>query len=296
MKRISSILLAVLFFTIPMFSQTKKTALDSLVEAERSFAKTSVAKGVRDSFIEFFAEDGINFQPHPTKTKEALSKRPATRSPIVLDWQPITADISQAGDLGYTTGPYTLTDSKEAKLVGQGYYFSLWKKQTDGNWKVVVDCGIQTPSPASEKIFKAAHPVKAKIFKAKVALDLVREELLKTDRQFGNLAKQAGTGKAFFANVSPDVRIHRNDRAPIIGVKALRAFLAEKTFSLTSEPIKADVAASDDFGYTYGSYELTYDASKEVEKGYYVRAWRRDGQGNWKIVLDVTTPLPKPEK
>jgi ketosteroid isomerase-like protein len=292
MHRLVSILLIALFFTATAFSQKKKSALDAVVEAERAFARTSVEKGVRDSFIEFFAEEGIDFQPHPTKTREALSKRPATRSPIVLDWYPITADVSRAGDLGYTTGPYTLTDSKESKLVGQGYYFSLWKKQSDGTWKVVLDYGIRTNEPATEKIFKAARPMKSKIFKAKVSLDLVREELLKVDRSFSALAKQAGAGKAFSTFSTDDVRVHRNGRAPITGVNAVHAFVAEKPFSMSGEPIKSDVAESDDFGYTYGSYELQYTNSQETEKGYYVRTWKRDAQGNWKLVLDVAKPLP----
>jgi ketosteroid isomerase-like protein len=296
MQRLVSILLMALFFTATAFSQEKKSALDAVVEAERAFARTSVEKGVRDSFIEFFAEEGINFQPHPTKTREALSKRPATRSPVVLDWHPITADVSRAGDLGYTTGPYTLTDSKESKLVGQGYYFSLWKKQSDGTWKVVLDCGIRTNEPATEKIFKAARPMKSKVFKAKVSLDLVREELLKVDRSFSAMAKQAGAGKAFSTFSSDDVRVHRNGRAPITGVNAVRTFMAEKPFSMSGEPIKSDVAESDDFGYTYGSYELQYANSQETEKGYYVRTWKRNAQGNWKLVLDVTNPLPSEAK
>jgi ketosteroid isomerase-like protein len=296
MQRLVSIFLSTLFFTAWGFSQEKKSALDAIVEAERAFARTSVAKGVPDSFIEFFAEDGIFFQPHPAKAREALSKPTTVRSPFVLDWQPITADVSRAGDLGYTTGPYTLTDSNESKLIRQGYYFSLWKKQSDGNWKVVLDCGIQTNEPATEKLFKAARPMNSKVFKAKVSLELVRQELLKVDRNFSAMAKQAGAAKAFSAWVNEDVRVHRNGRAPILGANALRAFLAEKSFSMSGEPIKADVAESDDFGYTYGSYELQFDNSQESEKGYYVRTWRRDERGDWKLVFDVTNPLPKEAK
>ena len=55
MKRVSSLLLVILCFTMPMFSQEKKSAVDSVADAERSFASTSVQKGIRDSFIEFFA-------------------------------------------------------------------------------------------------------------------------------------------------------------------------------------------------------------------------------------------------
>lgn len=296
MKRFVSLMLSALFFTASVFSQEKKSALDAVVEAERAFARTSVKKGVRDSFIEFFAEDGINFQPHPTLTKEAFSKRPATPSPMVLDWHPITADISRAGDLGYTTGPYTLTDTQANKLVRQGYYFSLWKRQSDGSWKVVLDYGIQTDKAPTETVFKAARPMKSKVFKAKVSLELVRQELMTVDRQFAALAKDGGAGKAYISFITGDVRIHRNGRLPVVGAKAFRSLLAQQIYSMTSEPIKSDVAESDDFGYTYGRYELKFADSQETQKGYYVRTWKRDARGHWKIVLEVTNLLPKETK
>jgi ketosteroid isomerase-like protein len=296
MKRISSLLFITMLFTGLSLSQGKKSAVDSIADAERAFARTSVQKGIRDSFIEFFAEDGINFQPHPTKTKEAFSKRPAAPSPVVLDWHPITADVSRAGDLGYTTGPYTLTDSKTNNLLKQGYYFSLWRRQAGGDWKVVVDCGIDTGKPATETAFKAAREMNSKVFKAKVSAELVREELLKVDGEFASLAKLSGAGKAYGSFVTAEVRVHRDGRLPILGATALRSFLAEKMYSMSCEPIKADIAASDDFGYTYGRYELTYEGSQETRKGYYVRVWKRDEKGNWKIVLDTATILPKEEK
>src|SRR3982750_3505507 len=129
------LLLALLAFSpTTAFTQNENLspALRSLVEAERAFARTSVEKGVRDSFFEFFAEDGINFTPHPTNTRESIRKSPppATRPPITLNWEPAFADISQAGDLGYTTGPFWVTDqSPQKRPTRHGFYFSIWKKQ-----------------------------------------------------------------------------------------------------------------------------------------------------------------------
>ena len=59
--------------------------------------------------------------------------------------------------------------------------------------------------------------------------------------------------------------------------------------TMKGAPIKADIAASADFGYTYGNYELRESGTK----GYYVRTWKRNAQGKWQIVLDVATILPK---
>jgi hypothetical protein len=134
MKRFVSLLLPALFFTTGAFSQEKKSALDAIVEAERAFARTSVEKGIRDSFIEFFAEDGINFQPHPTKTREAYAKQPVNDLSYTLNWHPVSADVSQAGDLGYTTGPYTLTAKSKAIIFHSGKS----RRMAVGKWFSIV--------------------------------------------------------------------------------------------------------------------------------------------------------------
>lgn len=50
--------------------------------------------------------------------------------------QPISGDVSRAGDLGYTHGTYEITDAK--KVVERGSYVRIWKMQ-DNVWRVVLD-------------------------------------------------------------------------------------------------------------------------------------------------------------
>lgn len=295
MKSFFVLLSLVCLLTTAVSSKDKKSssAVNDVADAERAFAKTAVEKGVRDSFLEFFAEDGINFTPHPGKAKENLSKRPATRSPFTLNWQPIYADAAQAGDLGFTTGPYTLTDTRpNPQATVYGYYFSFWRKQADGSWKVVIDFGIQTPAPKSPTYtFKPAPTTAFK--KANANLEAEREALLKTDRDFIHLASAEGARKAYMATTTDYARIHRNGRMPVVGKAEIRAFLAEKNMTMTGEPIFADVAASADLGYTYGKFEWREKGVEQVTKGYYVRAWKRDAKGAWKIIVDVANELPK---
>lgn len=297
-------LLALLVFTPLALSQKENTstALASLVEAERSFARTSVEKGIRESFYEFFAEDGINFQPHPTNTREAIRKRPAqaVRPPITLNWEPVYADVSRAGDLGYTTGPYWLTDQgPEHAPTRHGYYFSIWKKQADGSWKVALDLGIQTPAPAqaSPPTFHPATPSEFKPKSAGINLDNERAALISTEREFLKASNAGGVMKAFLDYMSEDARLHRNGIFPLAGKDSIRTYFSGKAMRLSWEPLKADVSRSDDLGYTYGSYELKEEAaSAATEKGYYVRVWKRNKEGRWKVVLDTTNPLPPDEK
>lgn len=306
MKRFFVAALSLLALTLPAFSQDNKQspALASLVAAERAFARTSVEKGVRESFLEFFAEDGINFQPHPTKTRAAYLSRPAppVRPPVTLNWEPIWADVSEAGDLGYTTGPYTLTDkSPEKRPTRHGYYFSIWKKQADGKWKVAVDVGTQNPEPAPSLqalAFHAPRPARARKPDAKMSQDEGRAAIMNLEREFQREAQSRGLAKAFTDYLTNESRLHRQQMVPLVGKDAIRAFLSRKAVSAAWEPAKADIAQSADLAYVYGSYELRDNPGQAtvIEKGYYVRVWKRGTDGKWKIALDVTHPLPPEQK
>ena len=302
MNRLVSGLLLASCLLLSAMAQEKELppALASLVEAERSFAKTSVQKGVRDSFIMFFAEDGINFRPHPTRTREALMKLPAptSPSPSTLNWAPIVGDVSRAGDLGYTTGPYWITETRApAKPPSRhGYFFSIWKRQAQGDWKVVLDLGIGTPAPATSTIpsFQAARQVSSARPSPSDSLELQRKSLLELDRSFSEAAKAGGTVTAFLSYLSDDARMYRDGLMPLLGKEAIRAFLSQKTLLFTCEPMKSDVSSSGDLGYTYGKYEMKGVAAtpQSVEKGYYVHMWKRVEPGKWRVVLDVITALP----
>lgn len=277
-------------------------ALASLVEAERAFAHTSVEKGIRESFLEFFADDGINFQPHPTKTRAAYLSRPApaTRPPVVLNWEPVWADVAQSGELGYTTGPYSLTDlSPEKRPTRHGYYFSVWKKQADGNWKVVLDLGTQNPAPSTATpAFHAPQSMSLKKQSAPLSVDDGRKALLDLERGFLREAQAQGFLKAFADYLTNESRLHRQEMLPLVGNESIKAFLKQKTLVVTWEPMYSDIAQSGDLGYVYGSYELRDNPAQAsaIEKGYFTRVWKRTGDGKWKVALDVTSPLPPEQK
>lgn len=300
MSKLALSLFGLMIFALVVFSQDRKVspALSSLVESERAFAKMGAEKGVRDSFIAYFADDGINFTPHPVKTRETLSKRPAepTNRPTILNWEPIYGDVSRAGDLGYTTGPFWITENKpEKKIIGQGFFSSVWKQQSDGEWKVVVDLGITTPEPTSLSVpltFEAARQVKVKGAKANPSIDAERVALMEVDREFLSATKSAPALQAYLKYLSDDVRLHHNGVMPVIGKDAIRAFLSKRNISLAGEPTKSDVAKSNDLGYTVGKYEMKKSGAPAAQKGYYVRVWKRGEDRKWKVVLEVMNIIP----
>src|SRR5689334_20260277 len=143
MKTLLSVLLVTAVFA------DLRPSWDSLVEAERSFARTSVAKGTKEAFLGVLAEDSIIFRPTAVPGRKWFQENPPASSQ--LNWAPEFADIAAAGDLGYTTGPYEVRRTAQDEPVAFGHYVTLWRKQPNGEWKVVIDNGIshdRSPKPA----------------------------------------------------------------------------------------------------------------------------------------------------
>lgn len=280
MKSLYLIPLGLALFLTANFAQSSE--LEKLAATERAFAKTSIDKGQREAFIEFFAEDGINFTPHPTLTRAALLKTPPTPQPqpFLLNWQPIFGDISAAGDLGFTTGPYIINvDNRPPRY---GMFFSVWKKQADQNWKVVADFGVSTPQPVAPlnaEFLASQHPQ----YKGSKNDS---PGLLKIDQEFFLSLKTEGAQKAYRETASRDARIYRPNSMPVVGADAIQKYFEKNIVSIIGTPIKAAVSNSDDLGYVYGNYEAG------LEKGYYLRVWRRSNENKWQIVADIANILP----
>ncbi len=287
---ITAVILSVLFSATAICqSQNISPELRSLVEAERAFAKYSVDNGQREAFLQFFADDGVNFVPQPANTKEALNKRPPTPKPppFTLNWQPIFGDISAAGDLGFTTGPYTLADNSSAKRPTQhGMFFSVWKKQADKNWKVVADFGISTPeavAPLTTAFVPATHSFPPSVKNDPAAL-------LEIETDYGKAVKVGGLREAYTKYLSNDVREYAPDVMPVIGKEVYLNIIGNPNAIIDYLPLHADIAASGDLGYIYGSYDA------RIKKGYYLRVWRKKIDGQFEIAAEVFNWLPDEKK
>lgn len=125
---------------------------DVLMEADRAF-DAEVASGGSAAWVRWFADDGRMVQPglglvqgHDTIRSLMASLDDPARS---LRWVPDHGEISSSGDLGWTTGTYVARgpgpDGEEA--VGQGRYVSIWRLESGGHWRVVMDLGNPTGPP-----------------------------------------------------------------------------------------------------------------------------------------------------
>lgn len=266
--------------------------LKAMADTERAFARRSVEKGMRQAFYEFFAEDGVAFQPQPVNFRESYRSQPAPSGPppqATLDWEPVYGDIARSADLGWLTGPFVVTDlSPQKRPPRWGFYSSVWKKQPDGAWRVLADLGIATPAQQGalpRNVFRAAP---RETFDASSA---ARDGDLRLAEQ--TLAREAarGVAAAYAQALSPSARLHRNGHMPFTTPAAIREYLAGQAPSGSWETLHAVTSSAGDLGYTHGKYELSKNGTI-VETGYYMRVWKRGGAGQWRLVFDVTNPVP----
>jgi ketosteroid isomerase-like protein len=124
----------------------KKKSDGTLLKADRDFSAMSVKEGMFKAFLYYMDEEGVILRDssYPSKGKEELRKRFEGRSDtsFVLSWDPLYERISDSGELGYTYGIHSTLD-KATRKISKGTYITIWKKQSDGSWKFVLDTGTQ---------------------------------------------------------------------------------------------------------------------------------------------------------
>ena len=266
-------------------------ALLSLVQAEKDFAHMSAEKGIRDSFLANLADDGIVFDPGPVNGRELYSKR--APSEAQLSWEPIFADVSSAGDMGYTTGPWEYKKTKsDARPAAYGQFLSVWKRQSDGPWKVVLDGGVDNPAPIEKE---SPGPIMPNELASRAAVDLktARKSLAATEKEF-DAASEKNAGAALIAAAADDIRVFRNGRFPAVGRDAAQLMIGYDHGKLTSKRMGGGISRSGDMAYSYGEYSNT--RLDGTEHGYYVTIWRMSLGGDWKLAVDVRKHEPPTEK
>src|SRR5215831_10858240 len=150
MRRLTALSTIVVFaIAIPIAAQG--TALNDMVRTEQRFAARALAAGWKAAFLEYFADDAVGFDGERTiKAKDDFRAQPDPPKGLQLIWEPRYGDISASGDLGYLTGPVqTINSARDNGQPRPAIYASIWKRQPDGTFKVVMDMGVPTPGAVS---------------------------------------------------------------------------------------------------------------------------------------------------
>jgi ketosteroid isomerase-like protein len=271
-----------------------RAQLRARLETERAFSRTSSEKGMKEAFIEYAADDGLLFRRTVVNAKELWRK--ASPAPTgLLTWQPSFADLSRAGDLGYTTGPWEFREKpSDQQAGGHGHFVTVWRRQADGTYKFALDIGTSHAAPKTPLDGLEYPPQRSagKAFKD-VNVETERAALLEAEREFARAASARGLTKAFTSHADAGVRLYRQNAFPTKGREAIAETPEAKSGVTSWRTTDTGVALSGDLGYAYGAYEYRAKAAdaKPSEQGHYVRIWKRQPGGPWRIVLDITNPV-----
>ena len=118
-------------------------------------------------------------------------------------------------------------------------------------------------------------------------------EIMKTEKEFSEMARQQGIPKAFLTYSADSAVLMRNNHI-IQGKEAIKQHYDKQNVDwsaviLSWKPDFVEVSFSGDLAYTYGKYlYLTRDSAgkQDTASGVFHTVWKRQTDGSWRFVWD----------
>ena len=124
---------------VPASGSTLGTVTQEVRQREMAFAQTMADRNPT-AFAGFIADEAIFFSgDHAMRGKPAILADWAkffTSPGVPFSWQPDTVEVLDSGTLALTSGPVR---GATGKLTGR--FNSIWRRESDGVWRVVFDRG-----------------------------------------------------------------------------------------------------------------------------------------------------------
>lgn len=260
----------------------------TVVDAEYAFAGAAKPLGVRGAFLKYLASDSIICSPVPVNgIASTAAGKPNKDS---LDWYPTYSQTAGSADLGYTTGPWTYR-SADGKGEAHGTFLSVWRKQPDNTWKVVLDCGISHKKfDAPPQGLKTSAPGVAQGAAADAeSVSNWKDPVAAAESRFTSAAAR-GAAAAFKQFASADARVLVSGSQPAVGPAAGESLVAAQKLGSTWQQVFASESRDGTLGYAWG-YVGEPGAEKPI--AVYVNIWRRTKAGApWQIAAQSLQLLP----
>jgi ketosteroid isomerase-like protein len=123
--------------------------------------------------------------------------------------------------------------------------------------------------------------------------------LQRLEREFMNATAQRGAAGylSYYADDAVEVPDGEGLVRGKVDIAKEAGYLNNKSNHMVWTPVGADVAASGDLGYTFGTYEfhgVDKDGTPIFAVGKYTTIWKLQKDGSWKVVLDMGNSSPSP--
>jgi ketosteroid isomerase-like protein len=294
MKKITVVGLFVLLLSLNFGADAqseRESALQQIAAAENAFADYAAANGTKAAFLKYAASDAIVFNPNPRNAREIWSKKEDKR--FLLEWRPHWIDADATGNIGLSTGSWEFSPKAGDASVAWGEFFTIWKRQPNGEWLWVLDVGIDHEKAPVPKNAWNSPKIGAETKSKNGGETWQSLEAHFSQTLSGSVkAGENGVFNAYKTFFSDQVRLLRADHLPFQGKSRAMEFITKQKGTVKTNPLGGEIVS--DFAYTHGEYELTL-ADGKIQKGHFVRTWRHEPKG-WRITADFAIPLPKTSK
>ena len=123
-----------------------KSEGEKLMQVSRDWAQAAASRDTEKT-LSYWADDATVISAGdmpPIKGKQAIRQmvEGSFKSPgFAISWAPQSAEVSKAGDMGYLIEDTKISfNDSTGKTITRNYKgVTIWKKQSDGSWKDVVD-------------------------------------------------------------------------------------------------------------------------------------------------------------
>jgi ketosteroid isomerase-like protein len=121
------------------------SAEQSLRDVDAAWVRAAQAHSV-DGWMSFYSDDALVLPPNEAAASSPAAVRKSIAELLALpglriEWHPVRIETAQGGDLAALAGAYTLSyrDGSGATVSDRGKLLEVWRRQTNGDWKCVMD-------------------------------------------------------------------------------------------------------------------------------------------------------------
>lgn len=258
-----------------------------VVAAEVAFAAQATQTSTEAAFLANSAPAGLVADNGKLANAQEVWRTRPSRPGSKLSWYPVLADAAQSGDLGYTTGPWTLLQNN--RPISAGEYVTVWRKQLNGQWKFAVNMSIERIGVMPAQVATVARP---RLMAAAATPSAAPSNIvLEVDSKFA-AAELMKPGATYQQYLSAEARLYRSSLSMMQGAAAsanMKAIDGGYLFVAST----GYLAAAGDLGYVVGSFHRPASTNHPVENGTYLRLWRREADASWRIVLEMLNFVPE---
>jgi uncharacterized protein (TIGR02246 family) len=150
-----TIIVLLIFIVLNGCSEHKidtKTEGEKLMQISREWSKSAANDSVEKT-LSYWADDAIVMAPGqpPLKGKKAIREMIEATSKIPgfkISWEPLNVSVSKSGDMAFMIeqNQITMNDSLGKPVIENNKVVTVWRKETDGSWKNIVDMWNAAPS------------------------------------------------------------------------------------------------------------------------------------------------------